>query len=121
MVNKKKSGKSLILLTIVICVMTFALIFVARFFNNKAIDTTAENVFKQNVTAYCNEINEYNANKQKENSKYREESLNACGVELKSVIPDIVDTDMSKFKIERGELIYIGVDTQEQKWTEEVK
>ena len=48
MVNNKKSGKSLILLAIVIVVMSFALYFVSRFFNQK-MDKATEEAFKLNV------------------------------------------------------------------------
>ena len=52
---------------------------------------------------------------------YDEENFNFCGAALKNVIPDIIETDMPKFKIEQGKLIYIGNDEQEKKWTKEVK
>ena len=40
---------------------------------------------------------------------------------MKAVIPDIKEKDLSKFKIEDGKLVYIGVDQNEAKWTSEVK
>ena len=56
MLNNKKSGKSLILLIIVIFFMSFALVFVSRIFNNKGIDKAQEEAFKLNVYEYCIEI-----------------------------------------------------------------
>ena len=109
MLNKDKSGKSLILLVIVIFVMSFVLIFVSSFFDNNGVDKTQEEAFKLNVYEYCLEIEEYKEQMAQENG-FSEETFNAYGVELKSVIPDIVETDMSKFKIEHGKLIYIGND-----------
>ncbi len=114
MFNKDKSGKSIILLVIVICVMIFTLIFVSRFFDNKGNDEAEEEAFKLNVYEYYLEIEDYK-------SKNLEQNINVCGVELKSVIPDIIETDMSKFKIEQGQLVYIGNDEKERQWTNEVK
>ena len=114
MFNKDKSGKSIILLVIVICVMTFTLIFVSRFFNNNGNDKAEEEAFKLNVYEYYLEIEDYK-------SRNTEQNINVCGIELKSVIPDIIETDMSKFKIEQGQLVYIGNDEKERQWTNEVK
>ena len=121
MLNERKSGKSLILLVIVIFVMSFVLLFVSSFFYNKRADTTQEEAFKLNVYEYCIEVEEYKEQLTQENDKYVEEEFNVYGVDLKSVIPDMVETDLSKFKIERGKLIYIGNDEQEKKWSEEVR
>lgn len=120
MLNKKKSGKSLILLIIVIFVMSFALYFVSRFFNNKDIDKAQEEAFKLNVYEYCIEIEDYKAELE-QTEGYNEEEFNVCGVALKEVIPNIIETDMSKFKIEHGELIYIGSNEFEKQWTKEVR
>ena len=49
MAKNKKSGKSLILLVIVILVMSFVLAFVSRLFDNKGIDKAQEEAFKLNV------------------------------------------------------------------------
>ena len=70
---------------------------------------------------YCIEVEEYKEQLTQENDKYIEEEFNVYGVDLKSVIPDMVETDLSKFKIERGKLKYIGNDEQEKKWSEEVR
>ena len=120
MLNKDKSGKSLILLVIVILVMSFVLLFVSSFFDNNGVDKTQEEAFKLNVYEYCLEIEEYKEQMAQENG-FSEETFNVYGVELKSVIPDIVETDMSKFKIEHGKLIYIGNVAQEKEWSEEVR
>ena len=120
MLNKRKTGKSLILLVIVICVMSVAITFVAQIFNNKAKNKTQEEAFKLNVYEYCLEMQKYKDEmiaKQESN----EEDFDAYGIELKHIIPNIIETDMSKFKIEDGELIYIGLDEQERKWTKEVR
>jgi translation elongation factor EF-4 len=45
----------------------------------------------------------------------------AITAKLKEVIPNMAETDMSKFKIEQGKLIYIGNDTNEERWTKEVR
>ena len=45
MLNKDKSGKSLILLVIVILVMSFVLLFVSSFFDNNGVDKTQEEAF----------------------------------------------------------------------------
>lgn len=120
MFNKDKSGKSIILLVIVICVMTFALLFVSRFFDNSGNDKAEEEAFKLNVYEYYLEIEDYK-NEMIDQNNYNEQDFNVCGTELKSVIPDIIETDMSKFKIEHGQLVYIGVDEKERQWTQEVK
>ena len=120
MLNKRKSGKSLILLVIVICVMIFAILLVARLFDNKAQKRTEEEAFKLNVYEYCLEIKSYKE-QLINNNEYDETQFNVYGSELKNVIPDIIDTDMSKFKIEQGKLIYIGNDEKEKQWTQEVK
>ena len=114
MFNKDKSGKSIILLVIVICTMIFTLIFVSRFFDNNGNDKAEEEAFKLNVYEYYLEIEDYK-------NRNTEQNINVCGIELKSVIPDIIETDMSKFKIEQGQLVYIGNDEKERQWTNEVK
>lgn len=120
MLNKDKSGKSLILLVIVICVMIVALLFISRIFNNKDNHKAEEEAFKLNVYEYYLEIEDYKKQKL-DNNDYNESEFNVCGVELKSVIPDIIETDMSKFKIEQGKLVYIGTDQREEQWTKEVR
>lgn len=120
MLNNKKSGKSLILLIIVIFVMSFALVFVSRIFNNKCIDKAQEEAFKLNVYEYCIEIEDYKT-QLAQTEGYNEEDFNVCGAQLRAVIPNIIETDMPKFKIEQGKLIYIGNDEQEKQWTKEVK
>ncbi len=120
MLNNRKSGKSLILLAIVICVMSVAMVFVGRIFNNNLVDNTQEEAFKVNVYDYCLQLEDYKEEKIKSN-EYIEEEFNYYGVEMKSIIPDMIETDMSKFKIENGKLIYIGVNEDEEKWTKEVK
>ena len=85
------------------------------------IELAQEEAFKLNVYEYCIEVEEYKEQLTQENDKYVEEEFNVYGVDLKSVIPDMVETDLSKFKIERGKLIYIGNDEQEKKWSEEVR
>lgn len=120
MLNKGKSGKSLILLVIVICVMSVAIMFVSRLFTSNSLDKAEEEAFKLNVYQYSLQIETYKA-QMEESNEYNEEEFNVCGVALKSVIPDIIETDMSKFKIEQGKLIYIGVDEKERQWTQEVR
>lgn len=120
MLNSNKSGKSLILLVIVIVVMSFVLLFVCKLFNNKDIKKAEEEAFKLNVYEYYLQIEDYKT-KMSKTEGYNEEEFNVCGAELRSVIPDIIETDMAKFKIEQGKLIYIGFDEQEKQWTKEVK
>ncbi|MBQ8379297.1 MAG: hypothetical protein IJX34_00605 [Clostridia bacterium] len=120
MLNKSKSGKSLILLVIVICVMSFAIVFVSRLFTSNGIDKAEEEAFKFNVYQYNLQIKTYKT-QMAQNEEYNEEEFNVCGVALKNVIPDIIETDMSKFKIEKGQLVYIGVDQKEKQWTQEVR
>ena len=79
-----------------------------------------EEAFKLNVYEYCTEIEDYKT-QLAQTEGYDEENFNFCGEALKNVIPDIIETDMPKFKIEQGKLIYIGNDEQEKKWTKEVK
>lgn len=122
MLNKEKSGKSLILLTIVIFVMSFAIVFVARIFDNNGKDKTAEEAFKLNVYEYNLEIEDYKAEKIEESEEnFNIDELNVCGTDMKDVIPNIAETDMAKFKIEHGKLVYIGVDEEEAQWTNEVR
>lgn len=120
MLNKNKSGKSLILLIIVIFVMSFALVFVCRIFDNKSSDKAQEEAFKLNVYEYYIEIEDYKT-QLAQTEGYNEEEFNVCGAQLRSVIPNMIETDMPKFKIEQGELIYIGNDEQEKQWAKEVK
>ena len=120
MVNKDKSGKSLILLVIVVVVMSVALFFVTKLFNISDIDKAQEEAFKLTVYEYNVEIKEYKT-QLSQNEDFDEKNLNVYGASLKEVIPNIVETDMSKFKIENGKLIYIGNDEQEKKWAKEVR
>ncbi len=121
MFSNKKSGKSLILLVIVIVVMSVALFFVTKLFNIEDIDKAQEEAFKLTVYEYNVEINEYKTQQLAQKEDFNEKDLNVYGASLKEVIPNMVDTDMSKFKIEEGKLIYIGNDTNEEKWTKEVR
>jgi len=121
MFSNKKSGKSLILLVIVIVVMSVALFFVTKLFNTTDIDKAQEEAFKLTVYEYNVEINEYKTQQLAQKDNFDEKDLNVYGASLKEVIPNMVDTDMSKFKIEEGKLIYIGNDTKEEKWTKEVR
>ncbi len=119
MSNNKKSGKSLILLVIVIVVMSFALFFISRLFDQKTTKATEE-AFKLNVYEYNIELEEYKIQKEKTEG-YNENEINANGKKLEEIIPNILETDMTKFKVESGKLIYIGTDANEEKWTNEVK
>lgn len=120
MLNKDKSGKSLIMLTIVIFVMTFAIFFVARIFNNNGEDKATEEAFKLNVYGYYMQIEDYKAERI-DNIDFNINELDVCGVDMKAVIPDMKEKDLSKFKIEDGKLVYIGVDQNEARWTKEVR
>lgn len=121
MFSNKKSGKSIILLVIVIAVMSVALVFVTKLFNTGKVDKAQEEAFKLSVYEYNIEINEYKTQQLNELDNFNEKELNVYGAKLKEVIPNIAETDMSKFKIENGKLIYIGNDENELKWTKEVK
>ena len=121
MFSNKKSGKSLILLVIVVVVMSVALFFVTKLFNTTDIDKAQEEAFKLTVYEYNVEINEYKTQQLAQKDNFDEKDLNVYGASLKEVIPNIVETDMSKFKIENGKLIYIGNDEQEKKWAKEVR
>jgi predicted negative regulator of RcsB-dependent stress response len=121
MFSNKKSGKSLILLTIVIVVMSVALIFVMKMFNTGKTDKAQEEAFKLSVYEYNIEIKEYKTEQLYTQEEFNEENLNVYGAKLKEVIPNMAETDMSKFKIEHGKLIYIGNDTNEERWTKEVR
>ena len=120
MFSNKKSGKSLILLVIVVVVMSVALFFVTKLFNISDIDKAQEEAFKLTVYEYNVEIKEYKT-QLSQNEDFDEKNLNVYGASLKEVIPNIVETDMSKFKIENGKLICIGNDEQEKKWAKEVR
>ena len=109
MFSNNKSGKSLILLTIVIVVMSVALIFVMKMFNTGKTDKAQEEAFKHKTEQLYTQ------------EEFNEENLNVYGAKLKEVIPNMAETDMSKFKIEHGKLIYIGNDTNEERWTKEVR
>lgn len=121
MFSNKKSGKSLILLVIVIVVMSIALVFVTKLFNTGSVDKAQEEAFKLNVYEYNIEIKEYKTEQLYTQDEFNEQDLNVYGAKLKEVIPSMAETDMSKFKIEQGKLIYIGNDTNEEKWTKEVR
>ena len=105
MENREKTGWSLIMLILVILVMSFAIFFVSRIFNNSEQDKASEEAFKLNVYSYYLQVEDYKAQR----------------ANMKEVIPDIKERDLSKFKIEDGNIIYIGVDENEAKWTNEVK
>ena len=120
MENNKKSGKSLIFLIIVICIMSFIILFIVNIFNNSMEDSATEEAFKLNVYEYYLEIEEYKSQINK-NVDFNIEELDVCGVDMKKIIPNIKEKDLSKFIIEDGELVYIGIDENEAKWTNEVK
>ena len=120
MENREKTGWSLITLILVILVMSFAIFFVSRIFNNSEQDKASEEAFKLNVYSYYLQVEDYKAQRAND-TNFSVDELDVCGVDMKEVIPDIKERDLSKFKIEDGNIIYIGVDENEAKWTNEVK
>ena len=84
------------------------------------MENREKNIHKISIQKISSQIDS-NKTQMTQNEEYNEEEFNVCGVALKNVIPDIIETDMSKFKIEKGQLVYIGVDQKEKQWTQEVR
>ena len=109
------------MLVIVIAVVCLILFFVCRVYNNTSIDASEEEAFKLNVYQYYLQVENYKKDMAQNNSEFNSNDLNAYGAKIKAIIPDIIETDLSKFKIEHGKLIYIGISDKEKQWTEELR
>ncbi len=120
--GKGKKGASMIFLVLVIVVTISIFTIVVSYLDNSYnMLQSGEEEFKSRIVAYNDELDLYmqNERKNKEN-KFKKDEFNVYGDELRNVIPYIKEEDMAKFEIEKGKLVYIGTDTYEKKWTEEV-
>ncbi|MDO4282471.1 MAG: hypothetical protein Q4D02_02440 [Clostridia bacterium] len=116
-----KNGASVIALVLVIVVTISVFTVIATFLNNSSnMLMDAENEFKSSLVAYSDELALYIEAEKKDDKKFKEEELNVYGEDLRTVIPYIVEEDMAKFGIKNGKIVYIGNDSYEIKWTEEV-
>lgn len=116
-----KNGASVIALVLVIVVTISVFTVIATFLNNSSnMLMDAENEFKSSLVAYSDELALYIEAEKKDDKKFKEEELNVYGENLRTVIPYIVEEDMAKFGIKNGKIVYIGNDSYEIKWTEEV-
>lgn len=115
-----KKGASVIALVLIIVVTIAVFTVIVTSLNNSAnMLEDSENEFKSSLIAYSDELELYIEVEQKD-KKFKLEEFNVYGEELRNVIPYIKEEDMAKFGIKKGEIVYIGNDDSERKWSEEV-
>ena len=119
---KNKKGISLITLVItIIVVIILAGVIIFSLTEKNPMDTANEAVFKQNISTYKEELDMYHLNQiSKTSGSYDRTELNKTGNDIKEVIKSMKDTDTEKFKIEAGELVFIGENETEKTWAEAI-
>ncbi len=131
----KKRGISLIVLVITIVVMIIlAGAVIISMVTNNPIFSARNTVFKNNISAYIHDLNEYKNNKYnrlagdydsvllfatKSNATYDNELIDDAK-NMQDIIPSMSDEDTEKFEVRRGELVYIGDDENEKKLAKEM-
>lgn len=115
-----KKGASIIILVLVIVVTICIFTIIATFLNNSTnMMEDLEGEFKSSLVAYIDELELYIKAEEK-NVEFREKNLNLYGESLRKVIPYIKEEDMTKFGIKEGKIVYVGNDSLEKKWLDEV-
>lgn len=115
-----KKGASIIVLVLIIVCAILVFTVIATYLNNSSnMLEDFENDFKSSLIAYQDELDLY-IKIEKSNGEFKEKELNVYGDNLRKIIPYIKEEDMAKFIIKEGEIVYIGHDSSERKWSNEV-
>ena len=117
--NKGISLITLVITIIIIIILAGAVIFAIK--QNNPVSTANAAVFKSNLSEYRSELNTYKANKYLELSgTYDPSTLNVTGDAIKDVITSMKSGDVSKYEIQAGELVYVGINDTEKEWVNDV-
>lgn len=115
-----KKGASIIVLVLIIVGAILVFTVVATYLNNSAnMLEDFENDFKSSLIAYQDELDLY-IKIEKSHNDFKEKELNVYGDNLRNIIPYIKEEDMAKFGIKEGKIVYIGHDSSEKKWSNEI-
>lgn len=115
-----KKGASIIVLVLIIVGAILVFTVVATYLNNSAnMLEDFENDFKSSLIAYQDELDLY-IKIEKSHNDFKEKELNVYGDNLRNIIPYIKEEDMAKFGIKEGKIVYIGHDSSEIKWSNEI-
>lgn len=115
-----KKGASIIILVLIIVATISVFMVITTFLNNSSnMIVDSENEFKSSLVAYSDELSLY-IETEKKNGKFKEKEFSVYGDELRKVIPYIKEEDMTRFAIKEGKIIYIGNDSLEEKWSNDI-
>ena len=120
---KKRNGVSLIVLVItIIVIIILAAAVILTMTENNPIENAKKANFISSVSNYQEELIIWIANNKLSDYDFSSKYLNSPSTEYPN-IKDIIklkDQDATKFKIQKGELIYIGSDSKELSWLTEI-
>ncbi len=120
--NKRRKGISLIVLVITILVMIIlAGVVIVSLQKNNPIEKAKEARFKQDASSYVDELGISIASKLSNDSSLTKENINGNTVlEVKEYVPSLKKEHENIFKIQDGELVYAGVNKNEEIWAIEI-
>ncbi len=113
-----KKGISLIVLIItIIVIIILAGSIIINISKNNPIKSATEAKFKNDASSYINELHLYETNKYSQFiGDYDITTINSEGSDMKNIITSIKTSDIDKFKIKNGNLVFIGTDSDEIDW-----
>lgn len=124
---KNKAGISLILLVItIIVIIILAGAVILSLSNNNPIQQSNEAAFKSNVDTYNSELTLALSNMYVQNTSFNPDTFYAGTWDgtnpsipgtIKEYITSITIIDGPKFEIQKGKLVYVGIDQTEKNWT----
>jgi len=122
MFNKRKGISLIVLVITIIVIIILAGSVILSLSQNNPIKAATEATFKSNISTYESELSLY-LSKQYASSPNGVDlnTINSnSDTELRVYIKSIPDEDLNKFKIIRGKLIYLGINTEENIWAKQV-
>lgn len=119
----QKIGISLITLVItIIVIVILAGAVILTLSQNNPLESANQAVFKSNVDGYKSELQLYVMNQySKDNGTYDSTKLNVTGAEVGNIIKSMKPTDIGKFEIEKGNLVYSKAEqSDEYNWARQI-
>lgn len=124
--NKYKLKKGISLITLMITIIIIIILagaIILSLSQNNIINLTKEAVFKRDVSGYKEELLlwEFKQYSNKPDS-FDVKDVNKSGEEAKDegLIPSLKPEHENKFEVKEGELVYVGGDTNEKEWSDEL-
>lgn len=120
----QEKGISLIMLVItIIVVIILAGAVILSLSQNNPINTANQAVFKSNVSGYNDELGLWITSQYVSNSgDFDSYLINKTGTQIKNegIIPSMKASDVPKFEIQQGRLVFVGENTTEADWARSV-